>query len=87
MASYGGAGPAGDGAARVLDGRVLATDADAWSLRVGIDGSGREVHEVLERLADAHIEAATVGVTTATLDDVFLALTGHPTSPTEVPRP
>ena len=71
-------------AARLLDGRVVRTDEGQRTIAVGTDGSAGEVHAVLDELAGADVRVDTLSVATATLDDVFLALTGHPTSSQEV---
>ena len=54
-------------------------EADALALEVPSDGSVRALKEVLARLDEAAVEAADVTVVRPDLDDVFLALTGHPT--------
>ena len=77
-------GGAFDRAARLLDGRVVRTDEGQRTIAVGTDGSAGEVHAVLDELAGADVEVATLSVVTATLDDVFLALTGRSTTSEEV---
>ena len=71
-------------AARLLDGRAVWTDEGHRAIAVGIDGSAGEVHAVLDELAGAKVPVETLSVATATLDDVFLALTGRSTHPEEV---
>ena len=71
-------------AALLLDGRVVRTDEGQRTLAVGTDGSAGEVHAVLDELAGADVRVDTLSVATATLDDVFLALTGNPASSQEV---
>ena len=71
-------------AARLLDGRSVSTDEGRRAIAVGIDGSAGEVHAVLDELAGAKVPVETLSVATATLDDVFLALTGRSTHPEEV---
>jgi ABC-2 type transport system ATP-binding protein len=44
------------------------------------DGSVRQVREVLDRLDSAGVEVLRLAVRTPDLDDVFLALTGRPTT-------
>jgi ABC-2 type transport system ATP-binding protein len=68
-----------DQAARVLG--TAARDEDALTLQVPGDGGVRSVKELLDRLDEQAIGAEGLSVHTPDLDDVFLALTGHP--PTE----
>ncbi|MGH3585386.1 MAG: ATP-binding cassette domain-containing protein [Pseudonocardia sp.] len=71
--------PAGyDAAAAVLTGAVR--DDPALALQVSSGGSGHEIRMLLDDLGrlDLHVEQLTVH--TPDLDDVFLALTGHPTA-------
>ncbi|MBE1491569.1 ATP-binding cassette domain-containing protein [Plantactinospora soyae] len=63
-------------AVRLLD--EASPDDDALALRVPTDGSVRELRALLGRLDDASIEVEALTVHTPDLDDVFLALTGHP---------
>jgi len=65
-------------AARVL--RGATADADALTLDVPGDGSVRALRDVLILLDEAAVEVADVTVHRPDLDDVFLALTGRPTS-------
>jgi ABC-2 type transport system ATP-binding protein len=51
---------------------------DDLTLRVPSDGSVRSLRAVLARLDDQSIEVEEMTVRTPDLDDVFLALTGHP---------
>jgi ABC-2 type transport system ATP-binding protein len=67
-----------DDAARVLRGATV--DADALILEVPGDGSVRALKDVLARLDEAAVEVADVTVHRPDLDDVFLALTGRPTT-------
>jgi len=53
-------------------------DDDALTLRVPSDGSVRSLRALLTRLDDQSIEVDEMTVRTPDLDDVFLALTGHP---------
>jgi ABC-2 type transport system ATP-binding protein len=66
-------------------GEVLRDD-DALTLQVPSDGSMRSLKTLLDRLEDASIEVETLTVHTPDLDDVFLALTGHPDSEKELAR-
>jgi ABC-2 type transport system ATP-binding protein len=65
-------------AARVLDGS--AADEAALTLRVPGDGSVTSVRALLGRLDEYSIDVAEFSVHTPDLDDVFLALTGHPST-------
>jgi ABC-2 type transport system ATP-binding protein len=68
-------------------GRVLGVapgDPAALVLEVPSDGSVPALRSLLARLDDARVDVAGLTVTTPGLDDVFLALTGRPTSE-EVP--
>ena len=65
-----------DAAAGVLGGRP---DHDALTVQVPADGSLRSLRALLDRLAGAAIEVGELSVHTPDLDDVFFALTGHPT--------
>ena len=65
-------------AARVL--RGATADADALTLDGPGDGSVRALRDVLILLDEAAVEVADVTVHRPDLDDVFLALTGRPTS-------
>jgi ABC-2 type transport system ATP-binding protein len=66
--------------------RVLANawrEGDELILRVPNDGNVAGLHQLLERLDDAGVEIAQLSIHTPDLDDVFFAVTGHP-SPEEV---
>jgi ABC-2 type transport system ATP-binding protein len=67
-----------DAAARVLDGST-ADDA-ALTLQVPGDGGVKSVRALLDRLDEHSIEVEEFSVHTPDLDDVFLALTGHPST-------
>jgi ABC-2 type transport system ATP-binding protein len=54
-------------------------DPDQLSLQVFGDGSVTELRGVLNRLAEAGIGAERLSIHTPDLDDVFFAVTGHPT--------
>ncbi|RZS38803.1 ABC-2 type transport system ATP-binding protein [Herbihabitans rhizosphaerae] len=68
-------------AARVLDGGRV--DEAALTLQVPSDGDVASVRALLDRLRDARVENASLAVHTPDLDDVFFALTGHPTLDTQ----
>jgi ABC-2 type transport system ATP-binding protein len=65
-------------AGRVLNG-ATADDA-ALTLRVPSDGGTKSVRGLLDRLDEYSIDAEEFSVHTPDLDDVFLALTGHPST-------
>ncbi|MGY1813697.1 ATP-binding cassette domain-containing protein [Blastococcus sp. SYSU D00820] len=73
-----------DDAARLFPGATA--DPDALALDVPGDGSVAALREVLARLDAAAVDVADLTVQQPDLDDVFLALTGHPTD-AEVPTP
>ncbi len=54
-------------------------DPDQLSLQVFGDGSVTELRGVLNQLAEAGIGAERLSIHTPDLDDVFFAVTGHPT--------
>jgi ABC-2 type transport system ATP-binding protein len=60
--------------------RVLLPDPDRLTLSVATDGSAGHVRALLDELDPARTAVARFAVHTATLDDVFLALTGHTTT-------
>ncbi|TFV52897.1 ATP-binding cassette domain-containing protein [Blastococcus sp. TF02A_35] len=67
-----------DAAVRVLRGATV--DADALALEVPSDGGVRALKDVLARLDEAAVDVADLTVHQPDLDDVFLALTGRPTT-------
>jgi ABC-2 type transport system ATP-binding protein len=63
--------------------RILAAavrDEQELSLRVPSDGESRSLRALLDRLDEHQINAKEFSVHTPDLDDVFLALTGHPSA-------
>ena len=68
----------GDVSARALG--DVSRDDEALTLQVTGDGGVRSVRALLDRLAGAGIEVDGLSVHTPDLDDVFLALTGHPSA-------
>ncbi len=63
--------------------RALATasrDEDDLTLRVPNDGHVAALRRVLEQLDDAGVEIAQLSIHTPDLDDVFFAVTGHPSA-------
>jgi ABC-2 type transport system ATP-binding protein len=71
-------------AARALG--EVSRDSDALTLQVPSDGGVQSLRALLDRLDSEEIEAAGLTVHTPDLDDVFLALTGHPTEERETAR-
>ncbi len=69
-----------DSAARILG--DTTSDPESLTLTVPNDGSRRALKGLLDRLDDASVETEALTVHTPDLDDVFFALTGHPTEET-----
>jgi ABC-2 type transport system ATP-binding protein len=69
-----------DAAERALGGTFRHDDA--LTLEVPSDGGAIAVRELLNRLGDTAAEVDDLSVHTPDLDDVFFALTGHPTKET-----
>ncbi len=67
-----------DAAARALGGSF--PHDDTLTLEVPSDSGAIAVRELLNRLGDTAAEVDEVSVHTPDLDDVFFALTGHPTA-------
>jgi ABC-2 type transport system ATP-binding protein len=70
-----------DAAGLELAARTLgesARDDDELTLQVPSDGSVRSLRELLGRLDNASVDVDSLSMHTPDLDDVFLALTGHP---------
>jgi ABC-2 type transport system ATP-binding protein len=65
-----------ESAARTLG--AVSRDDDALTLQIPSDGGVRSLRAVLDRLDDASIEVEELSIHTPDLDDVFIALTGHP---------
>lgn len=65
---------------------VMSRDDDARSLEIQSDGSARSLRDLLTWLDHESIEVDGVTVHTPDLDDVFFALTGHPTTEKETSR-
>jgi ABC-2 type transport system ATP-binding protein len=63
-------------AVRVLG--AAAGDEDALTLQVPYDGGVQSLKDLLDRLGEDAIAAEGLSVHTPDLDDVFLAVTGHP---------
>lgn len=64
-------------AKKAIDGELLVADAKRRTLSVSTKGGVKELRHVLDRLDRAGIEVENVSLHKPTLDDVFLALTGH----------
>ena len=69
-----------DSASQVL--QTIARDDDGLTLQLPGDGSVSTLRALLHQLDEASIEVQTLSVHTPDLDDVFFALTGHPTTET-----
>ncbi len=65
-------------AAHLLD--VPATSDEALVLRVANDGSVGSLRRLFELLDDARLDVEHLSVHTPDIDDVFFAVTGHPTT-------
>ncbi|MEU5789036.1 ATP-binding cassette domain-containing protein [Micromonospora purpureochromogenes] len=70
----------------LLGERVVTKDLDLLTIGVTTDGSANQVRAVLDEADPQRNRIAKFQVHSATLDDVFLALTGHPTPSPEVER-
>jgi len=69
-----------DAAVRVLRGVARGetqTDGDGRSLGAAVDGGQQALLQVLQGFEEQRIDVVDVGLHRPTLDDVFLALTGH----------
>ena len=62
---------------------TASRDDGALTLQVPSDGSLRSLRALLDRLDYAAIEAGSLSIHTPDLDDVFFALTGHPSTEKE----
>jgi ABC-2 type transport system ATP-binding protein len=60
----------------MLTGRIVHSDPSRFTLGVATDGSAAHVRSVLDMVDPGRRDVATFAVHAATLDDVFLALTG-----------
>ncbi|GAB3567681.1 daunorubicin resistance protein DrrA family ABC transporter ATP-binding protein [Amycolatopsis endophytica] len=58
----------------------VSRDDDALTLQIPSDGGVRSLRTLLDRMDHAGIEPEGLSVHTPDLDDVFFALTGHPTA-------
>jgi ABC-2 type transport system ATP-binding protein len=62
---------------------TASRDDEALTLQVPSDGSLRSLRALLDRLDHAGIEVGSLSIHTPDLDDVFFALTGHPSTEKE----
>jgi ABC-2 type transport system ATP-binding protein len=67
-----------EGVARRLEGRATQRDPGRLAIGVATDGSAAHVRALLDEVDPARRAVDRFAVHSATLDDVFLALTGHP---------
>jgi ABC-2 type transport system ATP-binding protein len=65
---------------------TASRDDEALTLQVPSDGSLRSLRALLDRLDYAAIEVGSLSIHTPDLDDVFFALTGHPSAEKEAQR-
>lgn len=61
----------------IIDGEAVHDDPAKRSVSVAIDGGAKTVKQVLDKLDDAGVSIEGLSLHKPTLDDVFLALTGH----------
>jgi ABC-2 type transport system ATP-binding protein len=66
-----------DAAGIVAPDGAASIDQHTRRLTIAAEGGAQQLVEVVRRLGDAGIEVDDVGLRRPTLDDVFLALTGH----------
>jgi ABC-2 type transport system ATP-binding protein len=66
-----------DGVARRAGRRTVTADADRLAIGVATDGTAAHVRALLDELDPERSAVRSFSVHTATLDDVFLAVTGH----------
>jgi ABC-2 type transport system ATP-binding protein len=74
-------------AARRLDGRAARRDPARLTIGVATDGSAAQVRALLDEVDPTRRSVDRFAVHGATLDDVFLALTGHPAGQPGQPDP
>ena len=72
-----------ESAARTLGDAIH--DEDDLTLQIPSDGGFRSLRALIERLDQQSIEVEALTVHTPDLDDVFLAITGRPTTREETP--
>ncbi len=64
-------------ACQVIDGEMLHTDPESRTISLVSKQGMKQFKQILDRLDDADIEVEDLSLRRPTLDDVFLALTGH----------
>jgi ABC-2 type transport system ATP-binding protein len=64
-------------AREVIGGQVLYHDEQKRSISIAIDGSAKQLKQILDHMEQVKIEVETVSLDKPTLDDVFLTLTGR----------
>jgi ABC-2 type transport system ATP-binding protein len=67
-----------DSVLTALGDAAVRTASEALTVSVATDGSAPHVRHLLDRLDPDRTSIRSFAIQTATLDDVFLALTGHP---------
>jgi ABC-2 type transport system ATP-binding protein len=67
-----------DEAARILGGRAVRADRAGLTVSCAADGGAAQVRALLDEIDPGRTAVRDFAVHSATLDDVFLALTGHP---------
>ena len=72
-----------DDASRRLDGRILAADPDKLTIDVATDGTAEQVRFLLDEIDPNRQTVSRFALRSPTLDDVFLAITGHRTQAAE----
>jgi ABC-2 type transport system ATP-binding protein len=70
---------------RGLDGQIVHSDPSRLTLGIGTDGTAAHVRNLLDTADPTRTAIASFEVHRATLDDVFLALTGHAAVATKEP--
>ncbi|MEV0706085.1 ATP-binding cassette domain-containing protein [Nocardia aurea] len=73
-----------DAGIRAVGERAGAADHDQLTLQVPSDGNAGDVKRLLDRFEELDITVERLTVHIPDLDDVFFALTGHPTHPAPV---
>jgi ABC-2 type transport system ATP-binding protein len=74
-----------DGVDAALGDRVVHRDAPRLMLGVRTDGSAAQVRGLLDEIDSGRAAVSSFAIHRATLDDVFLALTGHAAEPSALP--
>jgi ABC-2 type transport system ATP-binding protein len=85
LVAAGGAGF--DALVRAAGARAVGRDQASLTVSVPTDGTARQVRALLDELDPLGTAVRRFSVHTATLDDVFLALTGRPAQPEAVTPP